>query len=124
MRHHLGGLAAPQGGGIDPVAGAVRGLVAARREDALDQRRLILAGVVEPDGAADVLERVARQRLLDDPFSFARLLFANASRSSSMPIRVVTSSLRPRPISSKTSFPSAASTRRLKLIGRNLTLAR
>jgi hypothetical protein len=62
----LGGLAAPHGGGIEPVAGAVRGLVAARREDALDQRRLLLAGVVEPDGAADVLERVARQRLLDD----------------------------------------------------------
>src|SRR4051812_39275258 len=62
----LGGLAAPHGGGIDPVAGAARGLVAARREDARDQRRLLLAGVVESDGAADVLERVARQRLLDD----------------------------------------------------------
>jgi len=33
---------------------------AARREDALDQRRPLLAGGVEPDGDADVLERVAR----------------------------------------------------------------
>jgi len=49
---------------------------------------------------------------------------ANASRSSSTPIRVVTSNSRPRPISSKTSFPSADSTRRLKLIDRNLTPAR
>jgi len=62
----LGGPAAPQGGRIDPVARAVRGHVAARREDALDQRRLLLAGVIEPDGATDVLERVARQRLMDD----------------------------------------------------------
>ena len=47
---------------------------------------------------------------------FARLLFASVSRRSSTPIRVVTSSSRPRPISSSSSFPNADRTRRLKLM--------